>query len=133
MFTRKMREEISNTRNHIKITLASPASAYWGELCAASEHGTFMKRLKCFTTGTSVDIEIVMPDLSHCQLKGTGRSARELAMPDKRFGIDVEIAGAAMSYGHVMKFVDDKSSDCLPEAILSDDDMPWEVRRTNAP
>ena len=113
----KRKDKRFNTKLYVKVKTDSPLLTCWAELCNVSEKGLFIKSVRKLTTGTAVDMEIFMPGLTPCLLRGNVKRVVELSAPDGRFGIGVELTGKNMEYDHLLRFIDFRSEKTCTKTI----------------
>ncbi len=103
---KKSADRRTETELYVKVTPLPPLFAFWGVVCNASERGLLIRSTGSLPSGTVVDMEVFMPGIDPCLLKGTVRRVAKLSEPDERFGIGVELTGRSLEYDRLLKFVD---------------------------
>ncbi len=89
---------------YVKVKPNSSPLTCWGILCDFSENSLSIISVWHVEMGAAMDMEIFMPDLSSCILKGTVNRDIQLPEPDRRFYIGGEISGKNVTYDYVLKF-----------------------------
>ncbi|MGC2061852.1 MAG: PilZ domain-containing protein [Thermodesulfovibrionales bacterium] len=102
----RRKEKRLNAKLYVKVKTNSPLLTCWGVLCEGSPNGLFITSLRYLAMGTVIDMEIILPDLSPCFLKGTVKRVTELPESDRSFGIGVELTGNNVAYARLLKLLD---------------------------
>lgn len=96
------------TNLYVKLRSDSPLFTCWGVLCDASETGLFIKSILSMAVNTVLDIEIFMPNLSACHLRGVAKRVVELPGHDSRYGIGIELTGKTVTLDRLVEFLDSR-------------------------
>ena len=88
----------------LEATFSSGPFTYRGILSDISENGLFIRTNHGFAPGTTVSIEIVMPDNQISHLKGIVRRTIKTPLLAKKNGMGVELTKKDESYVNFFKF-----------------------------
>jgi hypothetical protein len=75
-------------------------------VCLASEKALFVKSVRSFKLGTTVDMEIFGADVRSCILEGVVSGVVELHEPDKGVCMEIELTAVDAAYISLLKFLD---------------------------
>jgi PilZ domain len=99
------------------VQLSTETKVFWGLLNDFSENGLFIKCNRDFPIGTTIDIEIFMPDKSTSVLKGIVR--RKMDMPEsyRKCGLGIELIRKDVRY---MTFLASSLHESIPQPCTND-------------
>jgi hypothetical protein len=87
----------------LEVTFRSGQLSYRGILSNLSENGLFIKTSRGFAPGTTVDIELVLPDNKISHLKGTVRRTIKTVVYPTKNGMGVELTKKDEKFIHFAK------------------------------
>jgi hypothetical protein len=97
----KRKDKRFNAQLYVK--LHSGALTAWGLLDDVSERGLFVKSIRGFPIGETINLDIFMPDNSISSLKAVVRRNVELPEQYRKFGVGVEVLEQDMTYRDFLK------------------------------
>jgi len=102
----------------LEVTFSSGGLSYKGILSNISENGLFIRTNRGFAPGTTVDIEMVMPDNMISHLTGIVRRTVKTQLSAMKNGMGVELTKKDEAFSNFMKAFQEehmKDTDTSPE------------------
>jgi len=103
----------------LEATFSSGGLSYRGILSNLSRNGLFIRTNRGFAPGSTVDIELVMPDNTACRLRGVVKRTIKTPLSSMKNGMGIELTEKDASYlNFIESFNEDKefvSETPLPE------------------
>jgi hypothetical protein len=87
----------------LEATFSSGETAYKGILSDISENGVFIRTNRGFAPGSTVDIELVMPDNTISYLKGIVRRTTKTSMSLMKNGMGIELINKDETFSNFLK------------------------------
>jgi Tfp pilus assembly protein PilZ len=82
----------------LEATFSSGGLSYRGILSNISRNGLFIRTNRGFAPGSTVDIELVMPDNKVCRLKGVVKRTTKTPMSSMKNGMGIELTEKDAAY-----------------------------------
>jgi Tfp pilus assembly protein PilZ len=98
----------------LEATFSSGGLSYRGILSNLSRNGLFIRTSRGFAPGSTVDIELVMPDNKVCRLKGVVKRTIKTPMSSMKNGMGIELTEKDTAY---LRFIEsfDKKKETVTE------------------
>jgi Tfp pilus assembly protein PilZ len=92
----------------LEATFSSGGLSYRGILSNLSRNGLFIRTNRGFAPGSTVDIELVMPDNTICRLKGVVKRTIKTPMSSMKNGMGIELTEKDPAYMDLMESFDEE-------------------------
>ncbi len=92
----------------LEVTFSSGPFSYRGILSDISENGLFIRTNHGFAPGTTIDIELVMPDNQISRLKGVVRRTVKTPLSTMKNGMGIELTKKDSTYINFIKSYSDE-------------------------
>jgi Tfp pilus assembly protein PilZ len=92
----------------LEATFSSGGLSYRGILSNLSRNGLFIRTNRGFAPGSTVDIELVMPDNKVCRLKGVVKRTIKTPMSSMKNGMGIELTEKDAAYLNLVESFDDE-------------------------
>jgi hypothetical protein len=99
----------------LEATFSSGGLSYRGILSNISENGLFIRTNRGFAPGTTVDIDVVMPDNTVVTLKGLVKRTIKTPMTTMKNGMGIELIGKDAKYLKFVRSFTGEKPDSEPE------------------
>lgn len=92
----------------LEATFSSGGLSYRGILSNLSQNGLFIRTNRGFAPGSTVDIELVMPDNTLCRIKGVVKRTIKTPMSSMRNGMGIELTEKDAAYLNFVESFDEE-------------------------
>jgi Tfp pilus assembly protein PilZ len=92
----------------LEATFSSGGLSYRGILSNLSRNGLFIRTNRGFAPGSTVDIELVMPDNKVCRLKGVVKRTIKTPMSSMKNGMGIELTEKDAAYLNFLESFDEE-------------------------
>jgi Tfp pilus assembly protein PilZ len=92
----------------LEATFSSGGLSYRGILSNLSRNGLFIRTNRGFAPGSTVDIELVMPDNTICRLKGVVKRTVKTPVSSMKNGMGIELTEKDAAYLNLMESFDEE-------------------------
>ena len=87
----------------LEVTFSSGGLSYRGILSNLSQNGLFIRTNRGFAPGSTVDIQLVMPDNTVCRLRGVVKRTIKTPMSSMKNGMGIELTEKDAAYLNFME------------------------------